>query len=133
MKKKIKAKVLSKIDRETRTISIKNGERERKIEKGVTVSIVDQRALRGGNAASLYSRVSTTITNREYDMLMMVCNNCRLAAAVRRGAAAARNTPKRHSSCGGGATNHRLKSCFFVAPLLLLVQNDIYECCIRRA
>ena len=109
--------------------------KERKIEKRVTLSIVDQRALRGGNAASLYSRVSTTITNREYDMLMMVCNNCRLAAALRRGAAAARNTPKRHSSCGGGgATNHRLKSCFFVAPLLLLVQNDIYECCtIRKA
>ena len=60
----------------------RKGERKR-----VTLSIVDQRALRGGNAASLYSRVSTTITNREYDMLMMVCNNCRLAAAVGRGAA----------------------------------------------
>ena len=58
----------------------RKGERKR-----VTLSIVDQRALRGGNAASLYSRVSTTITNREYDMLMMVCNNCRLAAAVRCG------------------------------------------------
>ena len=75
--KNIKTKVLSKIDLETRTITI-NGEREK--EKRVTLSIVDQRALRGGNAASLYSRVSTTITNREYDMLMMVCNNCRPAA-----------------------------------------------------
>ena len=87
MWKKLKLKyVLSKIDLETRTIST-NGEREKDLKKGITLSIVDQRALRGGNAASLYSRVSTTITNREYDMLMMVCNNCRLAAAVlRRGA-----------------------------------------------